>query len=87
MTSLGRAKVNEHSIVHHVGWMVCQCRKHFSIVFHYEKSHPSKPHYLATKTPKITHMQLLYNYPLVLQLLCNYIFLYKYGVLINKLSH
>jgi hypothetical protein len=31
---------------------------------HYEKSHPSKPHYPTTKTQKITHIQLLYNYPL-----------------------
>jgi hypothetical protein len=40
--------------------------------FHYEELWPLKPHYLATKTLKIIHLQLLCNNPLVLQLLCNY---------------
>jgi hypothetical protein len=50
--------VNEPSLMHHVGWMVCQCKKHFSIVFHYKKLHPSKPHYLVSKTKK----KFIYNY-------------------------
>jgi hypothetical protein len=29
---------------------------------HYEKLHPSKPHYLATKTQKTIHIQLFCNY-------------------------
>jgi hypothetical protein len=31
---------------------------------HYEKLRPPKPHYLATKTKKPTHIQLLSIYPL-----------------------
>jgi hypothetical protein len=34
------------------------------IPYHYEKLHPSKPHYPATKTQKTIHIQLLCNYPL-----------------------
>jgi hypothetical protein len=32
--------------------------------YHYKKSCLSKSHYLTTKTLKITHIQLLCNYPL-----------------------
>jgi hypothetical protein len=32
--------------------------------FHYEKSHPLKPHYPTIKTQKTTHIQLLCNYSL-----------------------
>jgi hypothetical protein len=31
---------------------------------HYEKFHPPKPHYLAPKTQKTTHVQLLCSYSL-----------------------
>jgi len=31
---------------------------------HYEKSHPPKPHYLATKIQKTIRIKLLCNYPL-----------------------
>jgi hypothetical protein len=31
---------------------------------HYEKLHPSKPHYPIIKIQKTTHIQLLCNYPL-----------------------
>jgi len=31
-------------------------------IFHYEKLHLSKPHYLVIKTLKTTHIQLLCNY-------------------------
>jgi hypothetical protein len=33
-------------------------------ICHYEKLHLLKPHYLATKIQKTTHIQLLCNYPL-----------------------
>jgi hypothetical protein len=36
----------------------------YSSYKHYEKSHPSKPHYLATNILKIIHIKLLLcNYP------------------------
>jgi hypothetical protein len=54
---------------HFLGW---RCSK---ANYHYEKLHPLKLHYLATKIQKTTHIQLLCNYPP-----------YKYGLLINKLS-
>jgi hypothetical protein len=51
---------------------------------HYEKSHLLKSHYLATKTQKKTHIQLLCNYPLGITTNVQLSF-YKYNVLINKL--
>jgi hypothetical protein len=51
--------VNEHSFVHHVRWMVCQCWKHFPIVFHYEKVCPSKSHYFAIKIQKISYATIM----------------------------
>jgi hypothetical protein len=36
----------------------------FKMAIHYEKSPPPKPHYPETKIQKITHIQLLCNYPL-----------------------
>ncbi len=50
---------------------------------HYEKSWLPKPHYPTTKLQKTTRIQLLCNYPWVLQLLCSYP-PYKYEELMNN---
>jgi hypothetical protein len=53
-------------------------------VKHYEKLLLLKPHYLATKIQKTTHIQLFCNYFLGITTNVQLSF-YKYDVLINKL--
>jgi hypothetical protein len=53
--------------------------------FHYVKLRPPKPHYHVLKTQKTYCIQLLCNYPLGITTIVQ-LSLYKYGILINKLS-
>ncbi len=50
---------------------------------HYEKLPLLKPHYLATKIHKTTHMQLLCNYPLCITIIMQLCFgCYNYYAII-----